>query len=606
MNPASVIIVNFNAGSLLIDCIRSVLASTVPVQVIVCDNKSTDGSIAELRCQFSGETRLTIIENLDNLGFATANNAALPYATGEYILFLNPDCIIQPETLGEMLAVMADHPEAGMSGCVIRNPDGSEQPGCRRSIPTPWRTFIRITRLSWFGKYHSGFESYLQTGLPLPKEPIEVEAISGAFMLVRRSAITTVGPMDEGYFMHCEDLDWCMRFHQQGLSILFVPQVEIMHVGGVCSLSRPISVEYYKHKGMVRFYRKFFRYQYPRPLMWVVMAAIGVRFLVRSVSYVLFKPNPRVGGDNRTGVLPSNPADVSGTPPAKADRRIIVTGATSLIGDYLLPELVSRGFEVHAISRNPTSISSCTRVNWHRLDIARNPSGESFGADILIHLAPLRILPRLLGLLAGKGVKRVIAFSSTSLFTKYDSDYEAERLMAQGLERAEAELAELCEPYGIRWTVFRPTLVYHLGRDKNVSTIAQFIKRFGFFPLVGEGTGLRQPVHAEDLACACIEALDNPLTFGKAYNLSGGETLSYLEMVERISTKIGRKSLILKIPLRVLRFFLRGLSLFPRYRHLTPEMANRINLDMCFSHDQATRDLNFNPRRFLECDFRKA
>lgn len=605
MNPISVVVVNFNAGSLLVDCIASVLSSTIPVQVIVSDNGSTDGSIAELRCHFSGDHRLTIIENANNLGFAKANNVALPHATGEYILFLNPDCIIQPETIEAMLAVLSRHPEVGMAGCLIRNPNGSEQPGCRRSIPTPWRTFIRIARLNRLAKYHSSFESYVQTGFPLPTEPMEVEAISGAFMLVRTSAIRVVGPMDEGYFMHCEDLDWCMRFRKQGLKILFVPHVDIVHVGGVCSSSRPVSVEYYKHKGMVRFYRKFFRYEYPRVLMWLVMAAIGLRFLVRAASYSLSKSDSRSLSTSPESQV-SPPAMRSADPwKGKTKRRIMVTGATSLIGDYLLPELVALGFEIHAVSRNPPRLSTCASLHWHKLDITKTTAPETFGAEALVHLAPLRILPPLMRKVAGGELKRVIAFSSTSLFTKYDSHYEEERLMAHGLERAESELAELCGQYGINWTIFRPTLVYNLGRDKNVSTIAQFIRRFGFFPLVGKGTGLRQPVHAEDLAKACAVALDNPLAFGKAYNLSGGETLSYLEMVERIAATIGRKSHILKIPLAALRFFLWGCSYIPNYRHLTPEMANRINLDMCFNHDQATRDLNFMPRRFLEGSFQK-
>lgn len=232
MKPISVIIVNFNTGSLLSSCVASVLASNIPVQVIVADNGSQDSSIAELKINFAEDPRLTLIENHENLGFAKANNVALPFTQGDFILFLNPDCIIRPDTLEQMLLVLTEHPEAGMAGCLIRNPDGSEQAGCRRSVPTPWRTFLRLTRLSSLAKYHASFESYVQTGRPMPEQPVPVEAISGAFMLVRRAAIDQIGVMDEGYFMHCEDLDWCMRFRQRELAILFVPQVEILHVGG--------------------------------------------------------------------------------------------------------------------------------------------------------------------------------------------------------------------------------------------------------------------------------------------------------------------------------------------------------------------------------------
>jgi len=272
----TVIIVNFNCGRLLTDCVRSVLASTVPVQVIVSDNGSTDGSIQYLRDKVKDE-RLQINMNGKNLGFARASNVVLPNADGDMILFLNPDCTIYPDSIEKLQCIMAERPDAGMAGCLIRNTDGSEQAGCRRRIPTPARTLIRVLHLAHpFPFLHEKGIAMHQE--PLPDEPIMVEAISGAFMLVRRDAIEDVGSMDERYFLHCEDLDWCMRFRMKGWKILFVPGVEAMHIKGACSIDRPIRVEWHKHCGMVRFYRKFFRHQYPAPLMWLVICAVWVRF----------------------------------------------------------------------------------------------------------------------------------------------------------------------------------------------------------------------------------------------------------------------------------------------------------------------------------------
>ena len=123
------------------------------------------------------------------------------------------------------------------------------------------------------------------TGTPLPKSPIDVEAISGAFMLVRRSALDRIGPLDPQYFLHCEDLDWCMRFTQAGYRILFVPNVIITHVKGSCSVNRPIFVEWHKHKGMLRFYRKYFLDKYPRPLMFLVTLGVFLRFSLVTTYY---------------------------------------------------------------------------------------------------------------------------------------------------------------------------------------------------------------------------------------------------------------------------------------------------------------------------------
>jgi len=274
----SIIIVNFNGGELLTECVRSVLGSNLSVEVIVSDNGSLDGSIHYLEQEIQNEL-LYIERNNENLGFAAANNRVISKASGKYILFLNPDCLIQPETLSYMLAEMESRTEAGMSGCLIRSLDGSEQAGCRRRVPTPWRTLVRLLYLDRLLPNHPKFESVIMNQRPLPKEPTYKEAISGAFMLVRREAMDDVGLMDEGYFLHCEDLDWSMRFRQKGWKILFVPHVEITHAKGVCSSPRPVRVEWHKHKGMVRFYRKFFRHQYPFLLMWIVIAAVWIRFV---------------------------------------------------------------------------------------------------------------------------------------------------------------------------------------------------------------------------------------------------------------------------------------------------------------------------------------
>jgi hypothetical protein len=274
----SVIIVNFNSKDYLAKCVQSVLSSTVPVDVFVVDNASQDESISILKNAMGCEPRLHIIENEENLGFATANNKVLPLTNGDYILFLNPDCIIAPNTLEAMMKVMDSHPETGMAGCLIRNEDGSEQAGSRRFIPTPWRSMLRVLKLSKFFRKHPRFGIINLAGQPMPDRPVPMEAISGAFMFVRRKAMTQVGPMDKNYFLHCEDLDWCMRFRKDGWKILFVPHVEITHAKGACSNDRQIRVEWYKHKGMIRFYRKFFRHQYPLGLMYLVTAAVWTKF----------------------------------------------------------------------------------------------------------------------------------------------------------------------------------------------------------------------------------------------------------------------------------------------------------------------------------------
>jgi GT2 family glycosyltransferase/nucleoside-diphosphate-sugar epimerase len=595
-----VVIVNYNSGAALTECVRSVLRSTVPACVYVSDNGSQDGSIQYLRSALGDHPLLTIVENGANLGFARGNNVILPLCRGNHVLFLNPDCIIRPDTLERMLAVMEAHPDAGMAGCLIRNPDGSEQAGCRRFVPTPWRALVRVLRLSRIFRNYPRFSSFILTGQPLPEHPTPVEAISGAFMFVRRSAMERVGPMDEGYFLHCEDLDWCMRFREAGFTILFVSDVEVIHSKGVGSAGHPIHVEWHKHKGMIRFYRKFFRRRYPVLLLYMVIAAVWIRFGMIAANLAfrnLVSPAVKAPA---TGLAPdARPAMHEGPASGPA---VIVTGATSQIGRFLIPRLLEAGHVVHAVSRRPMNTAGATddALIWHELDIEHdgNSLKKLAGAAALIHLAPLGTLRCYIDAAAEIGIRRIVAFGSTSRYSKLASADRKEQQWVRELIEGEDILAATCAKHGVAWTLFRPTLIYGCGMDRNVTTIANFIRRFGFFPILGEGKGLRRPVHADDLAAACVAVLDRPATFNRAYNLSGGEALTYRRMVEAIFHGLAKKPRFVRVPRPVFATLLKVASLIPAYRHLNLEMINRINADLDFDHLAATRDFGYSPRKF--------
>ncbi|MCF7969957.1 MAG: glycosyltransferase family 2 protein [Methylococcaceae bacterium] len=273
-----VVIVNYNAGKLLADCVLSALTANV-THIIIVDNDSTDDSLSYLRAIKSEQ--ISLLANDKNLGFAAGCNIGYARAKSDFILFLNPDCHLDENAVATLIKVLQSSPTIGMVGGLLTNPDGSEQQGGRRAIPTPWRSFVRAFGLHHLAQYYPNlfFDFHLHKQA-LPSHPIEVEAISGACMLVKREAIDKVGLWDEGYFLHCEDLDWCMRFRQNGWKILFVPDAKITHALGACSQSRKIFVEWHKHKGMIRFYHKFFKQQYPGPLMTLVIIGVSLRFLL--------------------------------------------------------------------------------------------------------------------------------------------------------------------------------------------------------------------------------------------------------------------------------------------------------------------------------------
>lgn len=275
--PVSVVIVNHNAGSLLIDCVTACLAQAE--QVIVVDNDSTDGSLGQLIRRLAAEARLEVVCPERNVGFAAGCNLGCAKATARHVLFLNPDCLLGPGVLHRLVEVLESDARIGMVGGLLLNPDGTEQGGGRRALPTPWRSFVRAFGLHRLkDRWPQLFVDFYLHCQALPEQPVEVEAISGALTLVRRPAIADVGLWDEGYFLHCEDLDWCVRFRARGWKIVFVPDAPVVHYQGTCSRDRPIFTEWHKHKGMIRFYRKFFRGHYPAGLMWLVGLAVWLRF----------------------------------------------------------------------------------------------------------------------------------------------------------------------------------------------------------------------------------------------------------------------------------------------------------------------------------------
>ncbi|MGR8951990.1 MAG: glycosyltransferase family 2 protein [Gammaproteobacteria bacterium] len=287
----SAIIVNYNSGNLLRQCVDSLTNCPLPIEIIIVDNASVDDSLNSVE----NIPSVTIIRNAANAGFAVACNQGVAQATADFLLFLNPDCSFAKGALVELLTALKSDGQVGMVGGLLVNPDGTEQGGARRAVPTPWRSFVRAFGLNYLDRRWPKlfFDFYLHKQ-PLPEGPVEVEAISGACMMVKREAIADVGLWDQGYFLHCEDLDWCMRFRQKGWKILFVPSARITHGLGACSRRRPIFVEWHKHKGMLRFYRKFFRHQYPGILMWLVALGIWFRFglialyhTIKNIGYAL-------------------------------------------------------------------------------------------------------------------------------------------------------------------------------------------------------------------------------------------------------------------------------------------------------------------------------
>lgn len=281
------------------------------------------------------------------------------------------------------------------------------------------------------------------------------------------------------------------------------------------------------------------------------------------------------------------------------EENIGLLGATSLTGKCLLQKLIHDHRHITAFSRYPVA-QNHPQIAWRQLSAIASAKTEAENNKIPAWLcvAPIWILPEYFDLLLVYGVRRITVLSSTSRFTKNTSLDRSERKIAAQLIKGEELVQAWATTHKIEWIILRPTLIYGYGQDKNVAEIARFIHRFGFFPVLGAARGLRQPIHAEDVASACFYALNSSNLTACSYNLAGGETLSYREMVQRIFEALKCTPRLLTIPLWFFRTAIGGLRWLPRYRHWTVAMAERMNQDLIFDSSDAKRDLNFSPRSF--------
>jgi len=277
-------------------------------------------------------------------------------------------------------------------------------------------------------------------------------------------------------------------------------------------------------------------------------------------------------------------------------KSIGVLGASSLVGRSVLAQLVKSNIKVYAFSRS-TEESINESIEWVKIKSELKQT-KQLAITHWICVAPIWILADYFPMLEAYGAKRVLALSSTSAISKQESSEPLEIATAKRLQLGEQQLQQWAEVQGIEWLVLRPTLIYGFGEDKNIAEIARFIKRFSFFPLLGSAKGLRMPVHAEDVASACISASNNSNATNHTYNISGAETLTYRNMVERIFIALGKRPNFIRIPLNIFKLAVFCLRVFPRYRHWSFAMAERMNKNLVFEHTDAAQSFEYNPRSF--------
>jgi N-acetylglucosaminyl-diphospho-decaprenol L-rhamnosyltransferase len=265
-----IVIVNATGGrDLLRECLRSLECHPVrsgDSEVWVVDNASEDGAPEMVQQEFP---RVRVEPLSWNAGFSVANNIALRQTTAPYVLLLNPDTEVSEGALDHMLEVMRLRPEVGMASCRLVQPDGTFDHAAKRSFPTPLGALAHFARVGRSGKAPRALQQYRAVELGEFEEG-EVDAVNGAFMLVRREALENVGLLDEAYWLYMEDLDWCYRFKHKGWKVWYDGRISIVHVKGGASIHqkgrarhRGLRSNLAFHRSMGRFYRKFYAGRQP-------------------------------------------------------------------------------------------------------------------------------------------------------------------------------------------------------------------------------------------------------------------------------------------------------------------------------------------------------
>lgn len=644
-NPlVSIIIVNFNAGAMLLETVLAALRSSIPVEIFVCDNHSSDGSMAFLKAGLRwredtsntpsgmdgepwkiGLDGIHLLQNAGNHGFSVANNMAMTEARGDFILLLNPDCIIQPDTLSRLLEVMDGYPQVGMVGCRILSQDGTEQAGCRRQLPTPISGILRAFNY----RPLAGSQVIDLHKQPLPDHPVEVEAISGAFMLLRRSAVDDVGLMDETYFLHCEDLDYCRRFQDKRWKVLFVPDVEVTHYKGVCSHSRPVRVEWHKHRSMWRYYDKFLADQSPFYIGWVVRLGIVSRFVLMALAK-LVKSIPSVFRASQPIEIPTSLKAGWRTdsgidwPDGLAGKSVLVTGATGMVGRHLLSALQATGARVTLLSRDAPRARS--QLASEEIDIIQADltepqtlSGICFGMDTVFHLASypgakgdalveedpkhfdvtLDGTHNLIAEAKSAGVRQIIFASSVRAS---DSDI-TRNSYAQAKRQAEMSLLESAVNSSLKVVVLRFPAIYGSVEHGNIARMMAAIEN-GRFPPIPEFNNRRSMIHLDDAVRALLIAADSVESKGKVFTVTDGDSYSTRRIYCSILVALGKPLPAWYIPESVLQALARMADALSKYLKrplpINSRVLDKLRGSAEYDGSDFAREMAFQPHHNLE------
>ncbi len=276
----SVVVVTANSGSVGLRCIERLLQSTVPMTLAIVDNASSDGQLDEIERLYGADPRLHIRRNPENIGFGPAANQAAATSEGEWLLVLNPDCLVESNTIENLCSIARSQPRAGIIGVRIVDRGGIPARANRRRDPILRRVLLSLSGLARLEHRWPSLAGIDMQAPPHAGKLECVDAVSGACLFMRREVFAAIGGFDEGYFLHCEDLDLCRRVRDAGFEVCYADSIVLVHEQGSSSHRRALFVARHKHLGMWRYFRKFDPAAQNPLLRGIVWCGIWAHFLL--------------------------------------------------------------------------------------------------------------------------------------------------------------------------------------------------------------------------------------------------------------------------------------------------------------------------------------
>ncbi len=305
----SAIVVSYYTGPLLSRALAALRAQREIAEIVLVDNGNFPGEIEQAAAGAQAGAQegeqagapVRILSGQGNIGFAAGCNLGARSAQGEYILIINPDALMPAGGLARMLADSAQLARPWLMGAKLVDPDGAEQQGSRRRVLTPWSAFVEATKLYRLAPQHPYFRRFNLHTDDCPDQIAETPTISGAVMFMPREDYDAIGGMDERYFMHVEDVDFCLRFAKAGGKVWFNPHVAVTHFKS-SSRANPVKIEARKTAGVIRYFHTHFADAYPRPFLWLADGALWAMFGVLFVKRAIAKALRLLGFSLRVGL----------------------------------------------------------------------------------------------------------------------------------------------------------------------------------------------------------------------------------------------------------------------------------------------------------------